>query len=101
MCGIIGVLGKTDVTPILVKALKRLEYRGYDSAGIALIGPHGLENRRAVGKLSELEAALESNPVSGKSGIGHPRWATHGAPNEANAHPHRAGRVAEPGGRPP
>jgi len=94
MCGIIGVLGKSDVAPILVTALKRLEYRGYDSAGVALISANGLENRRAVGKLSELEAALTANPVSGNGGIGHTRWATHGAPNEANAHPHRAGRVA-------
>lgn len=94
MCGIIGVLGKSDVTPTLVMALKRLEYRGYDSAGVALIGANGLENRRAVGKLSELENVLSSSPVSGNSGIGHTRWATHGAPNEANAHPHSAGRVA-------
>lgn len=94
MCGIIGILGKADVTPMLVKALKRLEYRGYDSAGVAVISPEGLENRRAVGKLLELEAVLDNTPVSGTSGIGHTRWATHGAPTEANAHPHRAGPVA-------
>ncbi len=94
MCGIIGILGKADVTPVLVEALKRLEYRGYDSAGVALVGENGMVNRRAVGKLSELEHTLAKSPVSGKSGIGHTRWATHGAPNEANAHPHRAGRVA-------
>ena len=87
MCGIIGILGKADVTPTLVAALRRLEYRGYDSAGVAVINGGTLARRRAVGKLSELEAALDAAPLSGKSGIGHTRWATHGAPNEANAHP--------------
>ena len=94
MCGIIGILGKADVAPTLVEALKRLEYRGYDSAGIAVISNGTLARRRAVGKLLELEAALEASPLQGTSGIGHTRWATHGAPNEANAHPHRAGPVA-------
>ena len=94
MCGIIGILGKADVTPSLVEALKRLEYRGYDSAGIAVIKAGTLARRRAVGKLLALEAVLETNPLQGTSGIGHTRWATHGAPNEANAHPHRAGPVA-------
>ncbi len=94
MCGIIGILGKANTTPLLVEALTRLEYRGYDSAGVALITDAGLETRRAVGKLSALEAALEAAPVSGHSGIGHTRWATHGAPTKANAHPHMAGPVA-------
>ncbi|MCF6273939.1 MAG: glutamine--fructose-6-phosphate transaminase (isomerizing) [Rhodobacteraceae bacterium] len=94
MCGIIGILGKSDTTPKLVSALKRLEYRGYDSAGIALIGAEGMDIRRATGKLAELEAVLEAAPVSGLCGIGHTRWATHGAPTKANAHPHRAGPVA-------
>ncbi len=94
MCGIIGILGKANVTPTLVQALKRLEYRGYDSAGIVLIGEQGMVNRRAVGKLVELEAVLEAEPISGNSGIGHTRWATHGAPTVANAHPHRAGPVS-------
>lgn len=94
MCGIIGILGKADVTPSLVEALKRLEYRGYDSAGIAVIKAGTLARRRAVGKLLALEAVLETSPLQGTSGIGHTRWATHGAPNEANAHPHRAGPVA-------
>jgi glucosamine--fructose-6-phosphate aminotransferase (isomerizing) len=94
MCGIIGILGKADVAPSLVDALKRLEYRGYDSAGIAVINDGKLARRRAVGKLMALEAMLESHPLQGRSGIGHTRWATHGAPNETNAHPHRAGPVA-------
>ncbi|MBL1436241.1 MAG: glutamine--fructose-6-phosphate transaminase (isomerizing) [Rhodobacteraceae bacterium] len=94
MCGIIGILGKSNVTPTLVDALRRLEYRGYDSAGVAVISDGVLKRRRAVGKLSELATALEAAPLSGTSGIGHTRWATHGAPNEANAHPHRAGPVA-------
>ncbi len=94
MCGIIGILGKADVTPQLVAALKRLEYRGYDSAGVALVSPQGMQLSRAVGKLSALEAALKTAPVAGQSGIGHTRWATHGAPTKANAHPHRAGSVA-------
>ena len=94
MCGIIGVLGDHEAAPLLVEALKRLEYRGYDSAGIATINDGMLDRRRAVGKLVNLSDALVHNPLAGKSGIGHTRWATHGAPNEGNAHPHRAGRVA-------
>ncbi len=94
MCGIVGVLGEHEVAPILVEALKRLEYRGYDSAGIATISEDRLDRRRAVGKLVNLSDTLVHNPLPGKSGIGHTRWATHGAPNETNAHPHRAGRVA-------
>jgi len=94
MCGIIGVLGTHEVSPILVEALKRLEYRGYDSAGIATINEGRLDRRRAVGKLVNLSDALVHDPLRGKSGIGHTRWATHGAPTVSNAHPHQAGCVA-------
>lgn len=94
MCGIVGVLGSHEVAPILVEALKRLEYRGYDSAGIATINDGKLARRRAVGKLVNLSDLLVHEPLAGKSGIGHTRWATHGAPNVTNAHPHQAGKVA-------
>jgi glucosamine--fructose-6-phosphate aminotransferase (isomerizing) len=94
MCGIVGVLGTNEVAPILVEALKRLEYRGYDSAGIATINDGLLDRRRAIGKLVNLGDRLVHEPLSGKSGIGHTRWATHGAPNENNAHPHKSGKVA-------
>lgn len=94
MCGIIGVLGNHEAAPILVEALKRLEYRGYDSAGIATINQGVLDRRRAVGKLVNLSDLLVHDPLPGKSGIGHTRWATHGAPTVGNAHPHRAGSVA-------
>ncbi|MFQ6553285.1 glutamine--fructose-6-phosphate transaminase (isomerizing) [Aestuariibius insulae] len=94
MCGIIGVLGDHEAAPILVDALKRLEYRGYDSAGIATVRNGQLDRRRAVGKLVNLSDLLVHQPLSGKAGIGHTRWATHGAPTEGNAHPHQAGRVA-------
>src|SRR6056297_2959308 len=94
MCGIVGVLGRHEAAPILVEALKRLEYRGYDSAGIATINGGKLDRRRAVGKLVNLSDLLVHEPLAGKSGIGHTRWATHGAPNVVNAHPHRAGPVA-------
>ncbi|MAY87010.1 MAG: glutamine--fructose-6-phosphate transaminase (isomerizing) [Pseudooceanicola sp.] len=94
MCGIVGVLGHHEAAPILVEALKRLEYRGYDSAGIATVDAGRLDRRRAVGKLVNLSDHLVHDPLSGKSGIGHTRWATHGAPSVTNAHPHRAGRVA-------
>ncbi|OSP54612.1 glutamine--fructose-6-phosphate transaminase (isomerizing) [Pseudoruegeria sp. SK021] len=94
MCGIVGVLGQNEVAPILVEALRRLEYRGYDSAGIATVRDGVLERRRAVGKLVELSDLLVHDPLAGKSGIGHTRWATHGAPNVTNAHPHKAGPVA-------
>ncbi|QUJ75068.1 glutamine--fructose-6-phosphate transaminase (isomerizing) [Sulfitobacter albidus] len=94
MCGIVGVLGNHEAAPILVEALKRLEYRGYDSAGIATVNGGTLDRRRAVGKLVNLGDLLVHQPLAGKSGIGHTRWATHGEPNEANAHPHRSGPVA-------
>jgi len=94
MCGIIGVLGNHEAAPLLVEALKRLEYRGYDSAGIATVENGKLDRRRAVGKLVNLSDLLVHNPLAGKIGIGHTRWATHGAPTVENAHPHRAGPVA-------
>ena len=94
MCGIVGVLGDHEVAPILVEALKRLEYRGYDSAGIATVNNGVLDRRRAVGKLVNLSDLLVHQPLAGRSGIGHTRWATHGAPTVSNAHPHRAGAVA-------
>ena len=94
MCGIVGVLGRHEVAPLLVEALKRLEYRGYDSAGIATVSEGHLDRRRAVGKLANLSDLLVHDPLRGKTGIGHTRWATHGAPTVGNAHPHRAGRVA-------
>ncbi|MEM8848619.1 MAG: glutamine--fructose-6-phosphate transaminase (isomerizing), partial [Pseudomonadota bacterium] len=94
MCGIIGILGDHQAAPIMVEALKRLEYRGYDSAGIATINDGKLDRRRAVGKLVNLADLLVTDPLAGFTGIGHTRWATHGGPTTANAHPHRAGRVA-------
>lgn len=95
MCGIIGILGQHEVAPQLVEALKRLEYRGYDSAGVATVNAHGdLNRRRAVGKLVNLSDRLVHEPLSGHSGIGHTRWATHGAATEGNAHPHAHGAVA-------
>ena len=94
MCGIVGVLGNHEAAPILVEALKRLEYRGYDSAGIATVNNGVLDRRRAVGKLVNLSDRLVHEPLAGKAGIGHTRWATHGAATEGNAHPHRSGKVA-------
>lgn len=94
MCGIVGVLGNRDVVPLLVDGLKRLEYRGYDSAGIATLVEGAIERRRAEGKIARLEARLGEAPLHGNSGIAHTRWATHGAPNETNAHPHATARVA-------
>ena len=88
MCGIVGILGDHEAAPMLVEALKRLEYRGYDSAGIATVNNGTLDRRRAVGKLVNLSDLLVSDPLAGKSGIGHTRWATHGAPSVDNAHPH-------------
>ncbi len=94
MCGIIGILGHEPVAGQLVDALKRLEYRGYDSAGIATLECGHLTRRRAEGKLKNLERRLEQHPLTGTTGIGHTRWATHGKPNETNAHPHASDRVA-------
>lgn len=94
MCGIVGILGRGPVAGALVEALKRLEYRGYDSAGIATLEDGHLARRRAAGKLRNLESCLAAEPLFGASGIGHTRWATHGKPTEANAHPHANGKVA-------
>jgi glucosamine--fructose-6-phosphate aminotransferase (isomerizing) len=94
MCGIIGIVGKNEVAPLLIEGLRRLEYRGYDSAGIATLVDGRIERRRAEGKLVNLEARLKEQPIGGRTGIGHTRWATHGAPNERNAHPHATKRVA-------
>ena len=94
MCGIVGILGNEPVAGQLVDALKRLEYRGYDSAGVATLEGSKLVSRRAKGKLRALEAKLEKEPLKGTSGIGHTRWATHGKPTEGNAHPHLTDRVA-------
>jgi glutamine---fructose-6-phosphate transaminase (isomerizing) len=88
MCGIVGYVGPKAVTPLLIEGLKRLEYRGYDSAGVAVMNGKGVETRKVAGKISRLEAAVKANPVIGTLGIAHTRWATHGAPNECNAHPH-------------
>ncbi|MEP6858311.1 MAG: glutamine--fructose-6-phosphate transaminase (isomerizing) [Gemmatimonadales bacterium] len=88
MCGIIGYIGMRGATPLLLEGLKRMEYRGYDSAGVAVMNGTGVETRKAAGKISQLERALATKPVEGDTGIGHTRWATHGVPNECNAHPH-------------
>jgi len=93
MCGIIGYIGKEPAVPILIEGLKKLEYRGYDSSGVAVLQNGVIQVRRAVGKLKNLEAILRNETLSGKIGVGHVRWATHGRPSEENAHPHRAGRV--------
>ena len=94
MCGIVGVIGKGDAAPRLLECLKRLEYRGYDSAGIATLVNGSIDRRRAEGKLGNLETRLSEQPLSGTIGIGHTRWATHGVSNETNAHPHATARVA-------
>ncbi len=94
MCGIVGVIGQQDAAPRLLDALRRLEYRGYDSAGIATLVNGHIDRRRASGKLIHLAHALEEQPLAGLTGIGHTRWATHGAPTQSNAHPHGTARVA-------
>src|SRR4030067_361785 len=93
MCGIIGYIGKQNAVPILIEGLKRLEYRGYDSAGIALFSGGKIEVRRCAGKIRNLEEAIKGDGLNGISGIGHTRWATHGRPTEENAHPHKSGGV--------
>lgn len=94
MCGIIGIVGDQPAAPLVLDALRRLEYRGYDSAGIATLVNDHIERRRAQGKLASLDALLKQQPMSGTTGIGHTRWATHGLPTEANAHPHATDKVA-------
>jgi glucosamine--fructose-6-phosphate aminotransferase (isomerizing) len=94
MCGIVGVIGKANAAPLLLEALRRLEYRGYDSAGIATLVNGHIERRRAEGKLGNLTGVLDRDPLPGTTGIGHTRWATHGAPTERNAHPHSTARVS-------
>jgi glutamine---fructose-6-phosphate transaminase (isomerizing) len=95
MCGIIGYIGSKPVVPVLLDGLRRMEYRGYDSAGVALVSPEGISLRRSAGKLANLENAIRNEPVDGLYGVGHTRWATHGRPTEENAHPHRdcTGRI--------
>src|SRR5688500_3095409 len=94
MCGIVGILGREAVAGQLIDALKRLEYRGYDSAGVATLEGGKLSRRRAEGKLKNLESRLREDPLAGSIGIGHTRWATHGRPTENNAHPHATEQVA-------
>src|ERR1700682_2109523 len=96
MCGIFGYIGSRDAVKILLDGLRRLEYRGYDSAGLAIQTPSGLEVRRSVGRIDGLDRLVPSNPLSGTVGLGHTRWATHGRPANHNAHPHRdcSGRLA-------
>jgi len=95
MCGIIGYIGSKPVVPVLLDGLRRMEYRGYDSAGVAVVSPEGIALRRSAGKLTNLENAIRTQPVDGLYGVGHTRWATHGRPTEENAHPHRdcTGRI--------
>jgi glucosamine--fructose-6-phosphate aminotransferase (isomerizing) len=95
MCGIIGYIGSKPVVPVLLDGLRKMEYRGYDSAGVALVSPEGIALRRSAGKLANLETIIRNEPVDGVYGVGHTRWATHGRPTEENAHPHRdcTGRV--------
>src|SRR5690242_393917 len=89
MCGIIGYIGPKEVVPVLIEGLRKLEYRGYDSAGVAVVHSGAVDLRRSAGKLSNLERVIDSDPISGEYGVGHTRWATHGRPTEENAHPHR------------
>src|SRR6188472_2301076 len=95
MCGIIGYIGSKELVPILIDGLRRLEYRGYDSAGVAVVREGSIELRRSAGKLARLEEVIKMQPLEGEYGIGHTRWATHGRPTEENAHPHRdcTGRI--------
>ncbi|MBU6235689.1 MAG: glutamine--fructose-6-phosphate aminotransferase, partial [Alphaproteobacteria bacterium] len=94
MCGIVGILGEKQAAPLLVDGLRRLEYRGYDSAGIATLVNGHIERRRAEGKLVNLDTLVKREPLSGTVGIGHTRWATHGGPSTRNAHPHATDKVA-------
>ena len=96
MCGIVGYYGKKDAVPILINGLKRLEYRGYDSAGIAVLGQDGIQFMKRSGKVSVLDKQIDDSILKGEIGIGHTRWATHGEPNDKNAHPHfdQTGKIA-------
>ena len=96
MCGIVGYIGKREAAPVLLNGLSRLEYRGYDSAGVVIQNGKGLVTRKVAGRVAGLQTLLASAPANGTSGIGHTRWATHGAPNQVNAHPHTdcTGRIA-------
>src|SRR5215468_6098090 len=94
MCGIVGVIGSRQAASLIFDSLRRLEYRGYDSAGIATLVNGHIERRRAEGKLGNLAGVMERSPLVGTTGIGHTRWATHGAPTESNAHPHGTSRVS-------
>src|SRR6266436_5955731 len=96
MCGIVGYVGKKEAAPLLVEGLRRLEYRGYDSAGVCLVNGGSLQLRKCVGRVARLEQLLKEKPVTGSTGISHTRWATHGLPNDVNAHPHldQSGQLA-------
>src|SRR5438045_8022052 len=94
MCGIVGAAARRDIVPILVEGLRRLEYRGYDSAGIAVVNNSAIKRVRAAGRVAELAAQAKAQHVGGPTGIAHTRWATHGAPTERNAHPHMSGDIA-------
>src|SRR6266496_1324142 len=94
MCGIVGYIGDKSAVDVILDGLKRLEYRGYDSAGVAVVGAEGLQIRRAAGRIKVLEGLLRERPVHGAVGIGHTRWATHGRPSDENAHPHSYEGVA-------
>src|SRR3954462_522183 len=94
MCGIVGVIGRANAAECLIDGLRRLEYRGYDSAGIATLTNGSIGRRRAQGKIANLATRVNAEPLEGNVGIGHTRWATHGVANESNAHPHSNGRVA-------
>ena len=91
MCGIVGAVSQRDITGVLIKGLQRLEYRGYDSAGVAILSDGNIQNRRAVGKVAKLADLIKEQPLTGATGVAHTRWATHGVPAERNAHPHRSG----------
>ena len=91
MCGIVGAVAERNVVPVLMEGLRRLEYRGYDSAGVATVAGGQLDRRRRLGKVAELQHALDDAPLHGGTGIAHTRWATHGIPSEDNAHPHVSG----------
>src|SRR5678809_1652793 len=96
MCGIVGYVGGKSAIDVVLDGLRRLEYRGYDSAGAAVIGPEGLQIRRAAGRIKNLEGILRERPIDGSIGLGHTRWATHGRPTDENAHPLSLIHISEP-----